>query len=504
MAAYLMLQGTGSNVGKSVLVTALCRIFYRLGYRVAPFKAQNMALNSGVTPDGGEIGRAQVVQAQAAGVAPRVEMNPVLLKPSGPERSQVILLGRPVADMGALQYHLEYSTTVLDTIRRCLETLGREFDLVIMEGAGSPAEVNLKARDIANMKAAELAGAPVLLVTDIDRGGALAAVVGTLELLEPAERERVAGIIINKFRGNRQLLQPALDFLESRTGKPVLGVIPYLEDHRIPAEDSVALEDWREGTGQLEAVVPRLGYISNFTDLDALRAAGVRVRLVRRPAEVSEPDLVILPGSKNTIRDLTWLEESGLGARVRALAAAGVPVLGLCGGYQMLGLEVRDPQGVEGDVPARAGLGLLPVRTTLLPGKVTHQAEAVVVAAGGWLAGCRDARVRGYEIHSGRTRRVKHAKPAFRVRRRSGQAVSLLDGAVSENGLVVGTYLHGILDNPPVLQALLEFLRRRRGLHPGEASLEREDAYDRLAAVVREHLDLERICRLVGLPAEAV
>jgi adenosylcobyric acid synthase len=503
-----MLQGTGSHVGKSILAAALCRIFYRCGYRVAPFKAQNMALNSYVTARGEEMARAQVVQSWAAGIEPEVDMNPVLLKPTGDSRSQVVVRGRPIGNVGACDYHRDFNLRLLDEVERALRRLSQRYEIIVMEGAGSPAEVNLKEQEIANMRVAKLVGAPVLLVADIDRGGALAAIVGTLELLDPDERDLVAGLIINKFRGDLELLRPALEFLERRTGKPVLGVIPYLADLGLPEEDSVALEEYRDtipGGRELSVAVVQLPRISNFTDFDALaRQPGVRLAYVIGPQYLGEPDLVILPGSKNTIADLEYLRQTGMAEQIVTLARRGVPVVGICGGYQMLGREVRDPEGVEGAAERAEGLGLLDVVTVIRPEKATYRSRGVVCGPGPLLGGCRGMRITGYEIHMGETRRLKTASPALVITQRGEQEVFRPDGAVSPYGLVFGTYLHGLFDNDAFRHHLLEALRRRKGL-PSDAGdycyqVELERSFDRLAAEVAAHLDLARLSAIMNLP----
>ncbi len=391
-AKTVMFQGTSSNVGKSVLAAAFCRIFYQDGYRVAPFKAQNMALNSFVTKDGGEMGRAQVVQAQAAGIEPDVIMNPVLLKPTGNSCSQVIVLGKPVGNLSAQEYHLKYNTTALDVVQNSLERLSWENEIVVIEGAGSPAEVNLKDRDIVNMRVAKLADAPVFLVADIDRGGALAAVVGTLELLYPDERPYVKGIVINKFRGDIKLLQPALDFLEEKTGVPVLGVVPYYTDFSIPEEDSVVLEERQNlsagNAEKLDIAVLSIPRISNFTDFDPLAAEpDVNLRYVQDAAGLGAPNLIILPGSKNTSEDLQFLWETGLAREVVRLAGAGTAVMGICGGYQMLGRMIHDPDQTESSRGSVPGLGLLDIETTFLAEKVTLQVKGRVYGQGFCLDG---------------------------------------------------------------------------------------------------------------------
>jgi adenosylcobyric acid synthase len=501
-----MVQGTGSNVGKSIIVTALCRIFRQDGYRVAPFKAQNMALNSFVTAGGGEMGRAQVLQAQACGLAPQVEMNPVLLKPTGNTASQVIVLGKPVGNMSARDYHLGKNMELLEIIEVALAKLRREYEIVVIEGAGSPAEVNLKDRDISNMRIARMAGAPVLLAADIDRGGALAAVVGTLALLEPDEERLVRGIIINKFRGDISLLEPALDFLKQRTGKPVLGVLPYMSLN-LPAEDSVCLEETaRTGPAEIEIAVILLPRISNFTDFDALALEpGVRLRYIKEGDRLGEPDMIIIPGTKNTSDDLLYLYETGHAAAIRQASARGAAICGLCGGFQMLGRELHDPEHTESNRGELPGLGLLDAVTTFTADKVLAQAEGRVCAGGPLFGQSAGQDVSGYEIHMGRTALGPEAKPFLNVTRRGGQLASGHDGAVSSTGLIWGTYFHGIFDNDSFRGGLLGWLRQRRGLEelpnqglPSQALLERE--LDRLAMESRACLDMKAIYGLLGLP----
>lgn len=506
MAKTLMFQGTSSHVGKSILTTALCRIFRQDGYRVAPFKAQNMALNSYVTPGGGEMGRAQVAQAEAAGLEPAVEMNPVLLKPTGNSRSQVIVMGRPIGTMSAVEYHSGYSGRLLDVIRNCLDELNQRFDIVVIEGAGSPAEVNLKAHDIVNMRIAMMVKAPVFLIADIDRGGAIASVVGTISLLEPEEQERIQGVILNKFRGDISLLRPALDVIEERTGKPVVGVIPHLDALGIDDEDSVSLDEKAAKAGRdLDIAVIRLPKISNFTDFDALiHEPDVSLRFVREGEKLGRPDLILLPGSKNTTEDLLYLRQQGYAAEILELRRQGVPVVGICGGYQMLGQRLLDPDHTESDLSELDGLSLLPAVTTFAADKLTHQVEAVYGPQPFLHKETADCRLSGYEIHMGRTEFLEPVLPAFRIRVRSGQECDFADGAVSADGLVMGTYLHGIFDNDRFRRSMLDALRQRKGLPPfdGEAlshSARKEAAYDRLADVVRSHLDMDRIRRAMGL-----
>lgn len=510
MAKPIMLQGTGSNVGKSVLAAALCRIFYQDGFRVVPFKSQNMALNSYVTKDGGEMGRAQVVQAEAAGIEPMVEMNPILLKPSGNACSQVVVMGKPVGIKSAKEYHLEYNLMAIELIEQCLAKFHENFDVVVIEGAGSPVEVNLKPRDIVNMRVAKMAQAPVLLVADIDRGGALASVVGTMELLDPDERDLVAGIVINKFRGDLDLLKPALDFLEAKTGKPVLGVVPWFQGFRIQDEDSVALEKVRthEKTGgEVDIAVVALPFISNFTDFDPLEDEGdVNLRYVRKGQKIGDCDLVIVPGSKNTIGDMLYLQESGLAEEIRTLAARGVPVIGICGGYQILGLEIHDPLRTESDLDMVPGLGLLDTVTTFEPEKATYQVKGVIKGKGFFLEGLEELEVSGYEIHMGLTVINKGlCQPAFKLTQRSSVPVDLLDGAVNGDGRILGTYLHGIFDNDILRRQIINTLRTQKGLLPLELTEtistkeQRERDYNKLAQVVRESLDITKIYEIMGL-----
>ncbi|OAT86704.1 cobyric acid synthase [Desulfotomaculum copahuensis] len=510
-ARTIMVQGTASHVGKSVLVAALCRIFYQDGYRVAPFKSQNMALNSFVTADGGEMGRAQVVQAEAAGLAPHVDMNPVLLKPTGQASSQVIVLGRPVGNLTAGEYHNGYARRVWSIICEALDRLRKDYEVVAIEGAGSPAEVNLQATEIVNMRVARQAQAPVLLAVDIDKGGALASVVGTLELLSPEDRARVAGVIINKFRGDVRLFQPAVDFLEAKTGVPVVGIVPYFQGFRVQEEDTVSEESLRRSTApvhrEVEIAVVHLPHISNFTDFDPLEdETDVKLRYVAEGESLGRPDLVLLPGSKNTIEDLVTLQKCGLADEIRGLAAEGVPVVGICGGFQMLGRELNDPGHTESGVSRVAGLGLLDVSTTFIWDKVTTQVEAVVCGGGPLLEEAAGLPLTGYEIHMGRTDRGAGTRPACRIRLRSGCAVDLPDGAVSGDGLVFGTYIHGIFDRDEFRRRFIDTLRVRKGLSPlrpgqgASLSAQRERDYNRLAAVVRESLDMEKIYGFMGLP----
>lgn len=507
LAPTIMVQGTASSAGKSLLVTALCRFFRREGLRVAPFKSQNMSLNSAVTADGLEIGRAQAVQAEASGILSSVDMNPILLKPEGDRRSQVVVLGKPIGSMTAIEYH-EYKPRLSTVIAESLARLRADYDLVVIEGAGSPAEINLKDRDIVNMHVAKLADAPVLLVGDIDRGGVFASFVGTLELLDPDERARVAAFVVNKFRGDIALLRPGLSFLTERTGKPVLGVVPYIKDLRIADEDSVSLEARlsrrRPSRQELDIVVVRLPRISNYDDVEALEhEAGVVVRFVEQPDEVAGADLVILPGSKSTVADLAWLRASGIAGAIEARAREGQPLLGICGGCQMLGDVIDDPHGVESSEIQVRGLGLLALRTSFEREKMTAQVVARVLRPSFLTDGAAlDEEVRGYEIHMGMAEPHNQQASPFEICSRNGRTEVRSDGAIGRDGLVVGTMLHGLFENASLRARTLSFLRRRKGLAE-PASTQRipskQDEYDRLELVVCANIDCELLWRLTGL-----
>ncbi len=499
LAPVLMVQGTSSAVGKSLLVAGLCRLFRQDGWNVAPFKAQNMALNSYVTPEGHEIGRAQAVQAEAAGLAPHVDMNPILLKPEAGGRSQVVLRGRPWQRLPAGTFY-QHRDELWRAVTAALDRLRSRYDLVIAEGAGSPAEINLRPGDLANMEVALYARAPVLLVGDIDRGGVFAQLVGTLILLAPEERALVRGLVINKFRGDLALLGDGLRMLEARAGVPVLGVVPYLHDLGIAEEDSVCLEQPSAASpaqGQIDIAAIRFPHLSNFDDLDALRLEqGVAVRFVSSSAALGQPDAIILPGSKNTLADLAWLRQQGLDRAILDRVQEGAAVVGLCGGYQMLGRAVRDPCGTDGG-PAGGempGLGLLPVETVFRAEKHTWQATGHVCARAGWLAGVTGCEVSGYEVHMGET---SGGDPLLELTRRSSEATQS-DGAVSEDGRVFGTYLHGLFDTPGFRCAWLRSLGWQGAESGVSLRQAREAAYERLAGVLRESLDIGMLYRLIG------
>lgn len=488
----LMFQGTGSNAGKSLLTAAVGRILLQDGHRVAPFKAQNMSLNSFVTRSGEEMGRAQVVQAQACRLEPDVRMNPVLLKPNSDTGSQVIVHGRPVGTMDVLEY-VRYKPTAFEAAKAAYDSLAAEFDVLLLEGAGSPAEVNLKHHDIVNMQMARYAGAPVLLVGDIDRGGVFASFVGTMEVLAEWERALVAGFVINRFRGNKDLLHDAIEFTRRHTGRPTLGVVPYLHDHGLPEEDSVSFKDGLfdatvRGNDAVEIAVVDLPHISNFTDFDAFRVEpDVRLKRVRSAEDLKHPDAVILPGSKNTIGDLEYLISRGIASRLRHLAARGTEVVGICGGFQMLGSAIADPHNLESATGTIPGLALLDAATVLAKEKTLERSSGVHLESG--------LPVSGYEIHHGQS----DCRDVMPLVSKDGGG---FDGARSPDGLVWGTYLHGVFDRDEFRRWFIDRLRCRKGMAPkGKvcAAYDLESALDRLADAVRAGLDMDQIYRLLGL-----
>lgn len=494
----LMVQGATSDAGKSTLVTALCRALHRCGIRVAPFKPQNMALNAAVTVDGGEIGRAQAVQAQACGLEPHTDMNPVLLKPTTDQKAQVIIQGRAAATLGATDYHA-YKPIARRAVLESWSRLAASYEAIIVEGAGSPAEINLREGDIANMGFAEAVDCPVILVADIDRGGVFAHLVGTLALLSPSEQARVRGFVINRFRGDLALLQPGLDWLERETGKPVLGVLPYLHGLHLDAEDALPRPS-APGQG-LRVVVPLLPRISNHTDLDPLRYhPEVELSLVALGDPIPAADLIILPGSKHVRADLAALRAHGWEETIRRHLRYGGKLIGLCGGYQMLGQTVADPHGIEGEPGTSAGLGWLAIDTVLEPEKQLrrvhgHLAYAVAAAFGRNLPGPNRGQgplppIEGYEIHAGVTRGAGLDRP-----------VALLDhgpdGAISPDGQVLGSYVHGLFDRPEACAALLAWAGLASAGAPPDMRLLREQGIERLANAVEEHLDMERIMAIL-------
>ncbi|WP_257386442.1 cobyric acid synthase [Tahibacter caeni] len=479
-----MVQGTTSDAGKSTLVAGLCRWLYRRGVAVAPFKPQNMALNSAVTVDGGEIGRAQALQAQAAGLPPHTDFNPILLKPDSDLGAQVIVHGRAIGNRQAAEYH-DYKRAALQAVLASHGRLVRQYRAVVVEGAGSPAEINLRANDIANMGYAEAVDCPVILIADIDRGGVFAHLVGTLMLLSPSERARVRGFVINRFRGDPGLLQPGLDWLERETGKPVLGVLPYLHGLDLDAEDALPREAGRDAA--LRVVVPALPRISNHTDFDALRLhPAVDFRYVGPGQSPPPADLIVLPGSKSVRADLAWLRDNGWEAALETHLRYGGRLLGICGGLQMLGRQIHDPHGIEGAAGSSAGLGLLDLETTLEPDKQLRRVHGELRLTDAAAA------VEGYEIHCGVSRGAALSRPLLRL------ADGRTDGALSDDGRIAGTYVHGLFDTAPAGTALLRWAGLADAQAVDRAAL-RERALDRLADAVEAHLDLAALRRLLDL-----
>lgn len=500
-ARPLMVQGTMSNVGKSVLVAGLCRVLTQDGYRVAPFKSQNMALNSAITAEGAEIGRAQAMQAEAAGIAPVAAMNPVLLKPTTDVGSQVIVNGHSIGNMPARDY-FRFRKTLKEPIIQAYSELARAYDVVIIEGAGSPVELNLKRDDIVNMGIAQITHSPVLLVGDIDRGGVFAQLVGTLMLLDDDERRYVKATVVNKFRGDPTLFHDGMDILRERTGLPVAGLVPYLQLD-LDDEDSVSgrlyarARNVRADDNDVDIAVIRLPKISNFTDFNALGAISeVGVRYVASAAELGEPDLIVVPGTKATIADLRWMTKNGLAAAVKRAARAGVPTFGICGGYQMLGLSIRDPEGMEGGGEV-AGLGLLPVRTTFERSKRQTQVDATFYQVEGPLSAMSGARIHGYEIHLGRTTR-EGGKPLVAMGEQDG--IAHLDGC--QQGNVYGCYVHGLFDCEEANRALVRALLQVKGhadtmVQGHNMDAYRQRQYDLLADGIRAHMDMDLVYSII-------
>ena len=484
MAKNIMIQGTMSNAGKSLLAAGLCRIFKQDGYRVAPFKSQNMALNSFITKTGAEMGRAQVVQAEAAGIEPDVRMNPILLKPTTDVGSQVIVNGQVQGNMRAMEYYRR-KREFIPAVMEAYNSLAQEYDIIVIEGAGSPAEINLKATDIVNMGLAELVDAPVLLVGDIDRGGVFAQLYGTIALLEPQEQQRIKGTIVNKFRGDRAILQPGIDILEKICGVPVAGVIPYTHVD-IDDEDSLSTRlHTGDGRKDIDIAVVKLPRISNFTDVSPLeRFESVSVRYIERPDQLHQPDMILLPGTKSTIADLLWLRQSGLEAAICQQAARGCIVFGICGGYQMLGASVRDPLGVEAaGVTEIKGMGLLPMDTVFQGEKVQQQTSGVFGEIPGALHSLSGMKYTGYEIHMGRSRQ---------------QLAPLVN-----QGNVYGSYIHGIFDGAGIAQAIIGDLAARKGIDPGTLTVfdperYKQEQYDKLADAVRGGLDMDFVYKVLN------
>ncbi len=492
----IMVQGTASNVGKSIVTAGLCRVFNDDGYKVAPFKSQNMALNSFITKNGLEMGRAQVVQAEAARVEPSVLMNPVLMKPSTDKKAQIIVNGKVFKNMSAVEYH-NYKSELKPYIKETFLKLQSENDIVVIEGAGSPAEINLRDNDIVNMGMAHMADTKVLLVGDIDRGGVFASIYGTVMLLTEEERKRVKGIIINKFRGDVSILKPGLDMIEELTGIPVVGVLPYF-DLQIEDEDSLTHRfKYKENNAQINIEVLYLPHVSNFTDFNVFETQeDVNLRYVMRGDSISDPDLLIIPGSKNTIEDLIYLKNSGLEEQIIRLSRRGKRIVGICGGFQMLGKTLSDPHHTESSVEKVNGIGLLDIDTIFEEEKTTTQVE------GDFLLEGVEKKFKGYEIHMGVTTLNENARPITNITTRLSEKVNIMDGAVSKDGRVFGTYVHGIFDNIELTRTFLNEIRKEKGLDGIDSAVLsfeefKDQEYDKLAKLIREHLDMDKIYDIV-------
>jgi len=511
----LMVLGTASHVGKSLITTALCRILSRAGFRVSPFKAQNMSLNSAATPEGLEIGRAQALQAEAAGIPASVHMNPILLKPSSNTASQVIVRGKIFAQWAAEDYFLRRNEELMPIVQESYEILAAQNDLMILEGAGSPAEINLKDNDIVNLRLGRLAGARCILVGDIDRGGVFASLFGTFALLEPSERDLIDGFVINKFRGDIRLLSDGISSFEERVGKPCLGVIPYIEDLHMDEEDSVSIERtesmaWlldNSSSRLLRVAIIRFPSISNFTDFDPLIAEpSVDASFCRTAEEVAKADLVILPGSKQTGADLRWMRQAGIDEVVRLQSERGL-VVGICGGMQMLGTAIDDPYGIEGG-GTLDGLGLLSIRTKMNREKTTREAAGKLIAPQLLGEKLSSSAVQGYEIHVGETEYLQDSAPFARIHRIGDSEEFTFDGCITKHGRVIGTYLHGIFHDDAFRHAFLAAARSASGLSPANAVLNwkelRENEFERLAGTVAGSVDLKRMLGFVGVTWPAV
>jgi adenosylcobyric acid synthase len=498
MAKVIMIQGTTSNAGKSLITAGLCRIFLQDGYTVAPFKSQNMALNSYITPEGLEMGRAQAVQAEAAGTTPSVLMNPILLKPTNDVGSQIIVCGKSQGNMMATDY-FKYRGQLRDVILEAYNSLADEYEIIVIEGAGSPAEINLKRDDIVNMGMAEMVDAPVLMVADIDRGGVFASLYGTMELLEPHERARVKGQIINKFRGQLEILTPGLAQLEELTNIPVLGVVPYV-NHDIDEEDSLSEKLTRHGkVGLIDIAVIRLPRMTDFTDFSPLeRFEEISLRYVQSVRDLGEPDLIFLPGTKDVLGDLKWLSESGFKPAITRYAEKGGAIIAISGGYQMLGTKIAASEGIEGG--EMDGLGLFPFKTTYMNEIVSSQCQGAFKTAQGIFASMNGIPFDGYENHTGGVLMTAEASPLCEIKTSTGEAKA--DGLALGN--ILGCHIHGIFANQDCATALVDALRAAKGLAPGEAAVDWSDyknqQYNNLAAALRESLNMEEIYSILGLP----
>ncbi|BDB00833.1 cobyric acid synthase [Clostridium botulinum] len=491
--AKIMIQGTASSVGKSLIVAALCRIFKQDGYSVCPFKSQNMSLNSYITLDGKEMGRAQVLQAYAAGLEPEVYMNPILLKPTSDKKSQIIVNGKVYGNSTAMEYH-NLKIKFKGMLKEQFKKLEEDFDIVVMEGAGSPAEINLRDRDIVNMGMAEIVDAPVLLVGDIDKGGVFASLAGTMLLLNEGEKERVKGTIINKFRGDVEILNPGLDMLEDIIHIPCLGVVPYT---RLQLEDEDgAVEFNKKAYAPIDIAVIKMPHISNFTDLDALKSEeDVSIRFITSKEEFKNPDLLVIPGSKNTIEDLLYLRKCGLEESIKEYSKDG-KIIGICGGYQVLGSKIKDPYKVETDLGEIEGLNLLDMETTFEKEKITTRVSAKLINEE------IENIVYGYEIHMGISEYSENVKPLFKIYDKNGEKVDYFDGAINEKGNVMGTYIHGVFDGIVFREKIINELRVKKGLKKKKSQVYehmREKELDKLADIVRQSLDMEKIYSIIGM-----
>ena len=504
MGKKIMLQGTASNVGKSIITTGLCRIFKQDGYNVIPFKSQNMALNSFITKEGLEMGRAQVSQAEACGIDPIADMNPILLKPNGNNKSQVIVRGKVVGDMSSKEYH-EYKLQLTEVLGDIFEEFEEKYDVVVMEGAGSCAEINLMERDISNMGMAEIANAPVIIIGDIDRGGVFASLAGTMLLLPDEYKKRVKGVIINKFRGRKELLDSGIKMLEDIIKVPVLGVLPYT-DIKIEEEDSVTTRFKQKiNKGNIHIEVVRTPHMSNFTDFNIFETQeDVSLRYVDFGESFGDPDIVIIPGTKSTIDDLMFLRKNGLENQIKELHRRGKLIIGICGGYQMLGKVLKDPYHVENDLEEVEGIGLLDVETTFEMEKTTTQVKAILDENfHGYLENLSGKEVSGYEIHMGITKRNENSNNFVTVKQKLEQKVNYQVGSVNKECNVFGTYLHGIFDDIDFTRTILNNIRKMKNLEPIESNVKsfkefKNQQYDKLADYLREHLDIEKIYEIMN------
>ena len=496
-----MIQGTTSHAGKSMLVTALCRIFNNMGYKVAPFKSQNMSLNSFVTEDGAEIARSQTVQSMAARTKPISEFNPILLKPKGDKTSQIILMGKPFADSNAKEYYTYYTPQLVPYVKKALSRLQEEYDIIIIEGAGSPAEINLVDVEIANMFVAKLTNAPVILIADIDRGGVFASLYGTIKLLKPEEQNFVKFFVINKFRGDVEILKPGIEQLEKIIGIGCNGVLPYIQGLKLPAEDSISLEEIESG-GKLEVKIIRLPRISNFTDFEALSwEPEIHVSYVNSPEKLDNADLIVIPGTKNTIKDLLWMEQKGFLSKLCQLEKLGYLIVGICGGYQILGKYIID-MGIEGDtIGEYKGLGFLPIRTEFLSyDKITRQIRAEIVG----FPFFNGQLIEGYEIHMGRIIHEPGARPLLKMENEKNKSEKLFIGAINDQNTVFGCLIHGFWDNDGFREKFVEYLFSRKNVK--RQTFKKKVGYkeniekniQKLAKIVAKNLNIKDIINILG------